>query len=174
MPPSEAAVWPKPTRLPLKVPQRQRSPLPTEDSLFATIPRMSRCKRKSRLIVLQQAKAAPTAGISIDNLTGTNIDLLTTPSYTFEGKTTDYASRFRLVFSASGDADDAPFAFIDADGNLVVLGEGTLQVFDILGHQLYAKQVSLTTNLSTLTTPGVYVLRLINGENVRTQKIVVR
>ncbi len=34
----------------------------------------------------------------IDNMTGTDIDLLATPSYTFESKTNDYASRFRLVF----------------------------------------------------------------------------
>ena len=33
----------------------------------------------------------------IDNLTGTDIDLLATPSYTFEAKTTDNASRFKLV-----------------------------------------------------------------------------
>lgn len=42
----------------------------------------------------------------IDNMTGTDIDLLATPSYTFESKTNDYASRFRLVFSASGNTDD--------------------------------------------------------------------
>jgi uncharacterized repeat protein (TIGR02543 family) len=36
----------------------------------------------------------------IDNLTGADIDLLASPSYTFTAKTTDYASRFKLVFSA--------------------------------------------------------------------------
>ena len=46
----------------------------------------------------------------IDNLTGEDIDLLSSvgastgsAAYTFEAKTTDYASRFRLVFSADGD-----------------------------------------------------------------------
>jgi hypothetical protein len=34
----------------------------------------------------------------IDNLTGDVIDLLAMPSYTFEAKTTDHASRFKLVF----------------------------------------------------------------------------
>ena len=34
----------------------------------------------------------------IDHLTGTEIDLLANPSYTFEAKTNDNASRFRLVF----------------------------------------------------------------------------
>ena len=34
----------------------------------------------------------------IDNMTGANIDLLTTPTYTFNATTNDYASRFKLVF----------------------------------------------------------------------------
>lgn len=112
----------------------------------------------------------------IDNLTGNDIDLLATPSYTFIAKTDDYASRFRLVFSANNDDLDSDdnFAFI-SNGQLVVTGEGTLQVIDAIGRQLYAKQVStLTSNLSPLTSPGVYVLRLVNGENVKTQKIVVK
>ena len=104
----------------------------------------------------------------IDNLTGAHIDLLTTPSYTFEAQTTDYASRFRLVFGAS-DTEEV-FAFV-SDGQLIVNGEGTLQIFDVLGHQLFAKQAPLTSNLSPLTSPGVYVLRLINGAEVKTQKI---
>ena len=112
----------------------------------------------------------------IDNLTGADVDLLTQASYTFQAKTTDYTSRFKLVFSANGNADDDDvFAFIDASGNIIVNGEGTLQVFDVLGHQLFTKQLpTLNSQLSTLNyTPGVYVLRLIDGEKVRTQKIVV-
>jgi hypothetical protein len=120
-------------------------------------------------------------------MTGADVDLLTpagnSPSerglggvYTFTAKTTDYESRFKLVFSICGDAndDDAPFAFIDASGNIIVNGEGTLQVFDALGHQLVTKQLStLNSQLSTPLAKGVYVLRLVNGENVRTQKIVI-
>lgn len=34
----------------------------------------------------------------IDNLTGADVDLLQTPAYSFTAKTTDYTSRFRLVF----------------------------------------------------------------------------
>ncbi len=35
----------------------------------------------------------------IDDVTGTDINLLATPSYTFEAKTTDTVSRFRLMFA---------------------------------------------------------------------------
>ena len=111
----------------------------------------------------------------IDNLTGADIDLLTTPSYAFTAKTTDYESRFKLVFSAidNGNENDN-FAFI-SDGNIIVNGEGTLQVIDALGRTLANKERStLNSQLSTLTfKPGVYVVRLINGNDVKVQKVVV-
>ena len=37
----------------------------------------------------------------IDNMTGNDVDLLATPSYTFEAKTTDQEKRFKLVFASS-------------------------------------------------------------------------
>ena len=110
----------------------------------------------------------------IDNLTGTDVDLFQTPTYTFTAKTTDYESRFKLVFSVCGDANDdneAPFAFI-SNGNLIVNGEGILQVTDVTGRFLFTgnarRQVSTTG-----FTPGVYVLQLIDGKHIKTQKIVV-
>lgn len=47
----------------------------------------------------------------VDNLTGTDVDLMALrqaqgpASYTFEAKITDYANRFKLVFSSGGDAE---------------------------------------------------------------------
>jgi hypothetical protein len=111
----------------------------------------------------------------IDNLAGTDIDLLQTPSYTFTARNDDYASRFKLVFNVQqgGEVADEDFAFI-SNGELIVNGTGTLQVIDALGRELVCKSLSpLTSHLSLLTfKPGVYVLRLIDGENVKTQKIV--
>ena len=112
----------------------------------------------------------------IDHKTGADIDLLATPSYSFEGRITDYASRFKLVFVKNDDNLDnqEDFAFI-SNGEIIVIGEGILQIFDVLGHQLFNNHLSsLNSHLSLFTSPGVYVLRLINGENVRTQKIVVK
>ena len=115
----------------------------------------------------------------IDNLTGADIDLLTTPSYTFTARSDDYPSRFKLVFSeddndGSGSPQENDFAFI-SDGNIIVTGEGVLQVIDVLGRQLFSQEVnsSLLTPHSSLSA-GVYVLRLINGNKVRTQKIVIK
>ena len=114
----------------------------------------------------------------IDNMTGTDVDLLVTPSYTFESKTSDYASRFRLMFSAGGDTNDEneePFAFV-SNGNIIVTGEyanATLQIVDMLGHVVVNTDVAHNVSTNGIAS-GVYVLRLINGNDVKTQKIVVR
>ena len=112
----------------------------------------------------------------IDNLTGADVDLLETPSYSFEAKTTDYESRFKLVFSANG--EDGPstgsgtFAFI-SDGNIIVNGEGVLQVVDVMGRVIVSGDARHCVSTTGMTT-GVYLLRLINGDDVRTQKIIIR
>ena len=111
----------------------------------------------------------------IDNATGADIDLLRMPTYTFNSAEAHYAARFKIVFAeeASNDIADS-FAFISND-ELIIDGTGTLQVFDVLGRMLISKDLlSLTSHLSTLTfKPGVYVLRLCNGKDVKTQKIVI-
>ncbi len=128
----------------------------------------------------------------IDNMTGADVDLLSAGdrgsvltmttegvSYTFTAKTTDYASRFRLVFSGQADgpsADEQLFAYI-SNGNIVIneadaLG-ASLQVVDMTG------RIVLSTGGHTQCVPttgipsGVYVLRLFNGDEVKTQKIVI-
>jgi hypothetical protein len=110
----------------------------------------------------------------IDNLTGNDVDLLVTPSYTFEAKYSDYPSRFKLVFASvceDADSDNENFAFIN-NGTIVVNQEGTLQIVDLTGRMIYqgdAKHGVSTNDLAL----GVYVLRLITVDGVKTQKIVV-
>lgn len=114
----------------------------------------------------------------IDNMTGTDVDLLATPSYTFESKTSDYVSRFRLVFSANGNTDnenEETFAII-SNGNIIVTGDyadATLQIVDMLGRVVVNTDVAHNVSTNGIAS-GVYVLRLINGNDVKTQKIVIR
>ncbi len=113
----------------------------------------------------------------IDNVTGADIDLLQTPNYTFEASTNDYASRFRLVFSAneSTSTGSENFAYFNGSTWTVSnIGEATLQVVDMMGRVLSSKTVSGNAEINLNQAAGVYVLRLVNGENVRTQKIVVK
>ena len=122
----------------------------------------------------------------IDNMTGADVDLLATNGedakhcvpYTFTAKTTDYESRFRLVFAANSEDGSSTgseaFAFF-SDGNIIVNGIGTLQVIDMLGHQLLSRDIHSAFRIPNSAFPkGVYVLRLIQGDNIKTQKIVIR
>ena len=109
----------------------------------------------------------------IDNITGIDVDLLATPKYTFEAHKTDYASRFKLVLDASNSVDNT-FAYI-SNGNVVVTnkGESVLRVIDVLGRLISTQIIHDNANISVMNIPGVYVLQLVNGTNVKTQKIVV-
>jgi len=115
----------------------------------------------------------------IDNMTGNDVDLLVTPSYTFEGKTTDYESRFRLVFATNcedADGDDETFAYV-SNGEIVITGVGdacnaSLQIVDMTGRVIRCLDVARNVSTNGMTA-GVYVLRLIKGNDVKTQKIVI-
>ncbi len=110
----------------------------------------------------------------IDNMTGIDIDLLQTPSYSFEAKTTDYASRFKLVFCTGNTMEDN-FAFY-SNGSFVINNEGeaTLQVIDVTGRIVKSESINGSASINVNAAAGVYMLRLINGDNVKVQKIVVR
>ena len=114
----------------------------------------------------------------IDNMTGADVDLLQTPSYTFTAKTTDYASRFKLVFSVCGDAngDNESFAFYNGSAWAITNeGEATLQIIDVTGRILRSEIISGNATISTNSLgAGVYVMRLVNGEDAKVQKIVVK
>ena len=107
----------------------------------------------------------------IDNLTGADQDLLANPSYAFNASTTDYANRFRLVF-ATGNNDDT-FAFF-SNGSLFVNNEGiaTLQVVDVTGRIIKSESINGCANVNIDAAPGVYMVRLVNGDNIKVQKVV--
>ncbi len=110
----------------------------------------------------------------VDNMTGNDVDLLQTPSYTFDALTTDYESRFKLVFATGSAADDS-FAFY-SNGNWIINNDGqaTLQVIDVTGRILSSETVNGSVSTTINAAPGVYMLRLVNGDNVKVQKVVVR
>ena len=119
----------------------------------------------------------------IDNMTGADIDCLSATEYRFSATPDDYKSRFRLVFDYTGieeNEEDGPstgsgtFAFQMGD-ELVVNGEGTLEVIDMLGRVIKTETLNgIQSTTTSPTTAGVYVLRLKNKEGRKVQKIVIR
>lgn len=112
----------------------------------------------------------------IDNMTGADVNLLRTPTYTFESTGHDHPFRFKLVLQGVDSDDDAPFAYF-ADGEIRLLVElchdASLQVMDMMGRLIVSSDAVCHISTNGMT-PGVYLLRLIDGTTVRTQKIVVR
>ena len=114
----------------------------------------------------------------IDNMTGANVDLLATPSYSFDARTTDNANRFRLMFNTNGvdeNTTTASFAYFNGSSwTISDMGEATLQVVDMMGRVISTQAISGNTDVNLNQAAGVYMLRLVNGENVMVQKVVVR
>ena len=119
----------------------------------------------------------------IDNITGANIDLLTTPNYTFNATTSDYASRFKLIFDPHyGIEEDDPstdsgtFAYY-ANGEIVIndveaCHGASLQIIDMTGRVIMKRDAINRVSTSDWA-KGIYVLRLTTPHGVRTQKMVI-
>ena len=110
----------------------------------------------------------------IDNLTGTDVDLLQNSSYTFNAQTTDYANRFKLVFATGVNSDDV-FGFF-TNGNWIINNDGDaiLQVIDATGRIMSNEEIHGSCSKRIDAAPGVYMLRLVKGNDVKVQKIVVK
>lgn len=118
-----------------------------------------------------------------DNKTGNDIDLLAPEqaegpiTYTFDATTTDYESRFKLVYATGSSVDGDSFTFLNSNGNFSIFGiegEATLQVLDVMGRMLSTETFNGSVEKRLNVAPGVYFIRLVNGSDVKTQKIVVR
>ena len=105
----------------------------------------------------------------IDILAEEEIDLSVNPSYTFIGSPADRMARFKIVFRNTGD-DGTSDIFAYQNGNdIIVSGEGELQIFDVMGRMVSRQRVNGVETVN-VKSQGVYIFRL----NDKTQKIVVR
>lgn len=117
----------------------------------------------------------------IDNLTGADIDLLATPSYQFTARKTDFASRFKLVFRTNSvddiDDSDDTFAYY-SDGQIYLVGDedtlnATMQVIDITG-RIVVRSVGANVISTNGLVPGVYTIQMVQNNQVRNQKIIIK
>ena len=115
----------------------------------------------------------------VDNMTGAITDMLRSDHYTFDAKTSDYASRFYLTYACTGieevNEGDGSFAFFDGS-EWVVNGKGQLDIIDVTGRVLFSKRIANEQNRVNLNNvaPGVYMMRVSDGKDTMVQKIVVR
>lgn len=108
----------------------------------------------------------------IDRLTGEDVDMLLEDEYSFIGSKNDNENRFivRLEYSENpAGFESSTFAWQNGS-DIIVTGEGELQVFDVMGRRVSTMRVSGETTITAPSMHGVYIFKL----NDKTQKIVVK
>lgn len=101
----------------------------------------------------------------IDRLAQKDIDLLVEKEYTFIGSPADSEGRFIVRLGIS---NDDVFAY-QSGNDIVVSGEGELQVYDVTGRMVMNTTINGVQTVS-IPSNGVYIFKL----NEMVQKIVVR
>ena len=112
--------------------------------------------------------------VLVDRSTGIETNLLV-EDYTFTAKAEEDEGRFLVKFVNSQQlADDDDFVY-QSGGELIVSTQGTIQIVDVLGRVVYQKEHSNDINRIDVENLGnaTYVVRCVNGNKVKTQKIVI-
>ncbi len=105
----------------------------------------------------------------LDKITGDDVDMLSEGYYTFIGSPSDRYDRFVLRFGSTASTISDVFAYQNGD-EIVVNGEGELQVFDVMGRMIANHRVSGVETVEKPSQCGVYIFKL----NEKIQKIVIR
>lgn len=105
----------------------------------------------------------------VDRLTGNDVDMLVEHEYSFIGTANDNANRFIVKLNANSESADDNFVYQNGD-DIVVSGEGDLQVFDVMGRIIASQRINGVETLRKPDKTGVYIYKM----NEKTQKIVVR
>lgn len=114
--------------------------------------------------------------VLVDNLTGEETNLLK-DSYTFMATTTDAPDRFVIKLAKDEEVEDS-FIYIN-NGELIfdnLSSDAIINVFDVLGRNIatFNNCGDTTFRVSTdLFADGVYMVRVIEGNNVKVQKMVI-
>jgi hypothetical protein len=110
----------------------------------------------------------------VDRLANVETNMLTS-SYSFTTIPEESGDRFLLKFAkGEGSDDDDKFAFLSGN-ELIVEAEGTVQIIDVMGRVVYSNDVTSDNNRidASKFNTAAYIIRLINDNGVKTQKIVV-
>ncbi len=107
----------------------------------------------------------------LDRRTGKDIDMLLDGEYRFIASPSDSEARFIVKLKYNADDTSVESDIIaHQDGNdIVVNGEGELQIFDVMGRMIATQQINGVQTIHVSST-GIYIFKL----NEKTQKIVVR
>ena len=112
----------------------------------------------------------------LDKMTGIKTNLLL-ESYTFMATTADDPERFVIKLNKNAsDFDNDNFIFINNNEIIInnIEGRASLQIFDVMGRYICNYEVTGSANISTEAfTSGVYIIRMMDDNGVKTQKVVL-
>jgi hypothetical protein len=107
----------------------------------------------------------------VDRLTGVETDILT-DSYTFQAMTDDAPDRFILRMNRQVESEN----FVYRSGEeLIINAEGSVQIIDVMGRIVYNNEIvndNHRVNIGSLKN-AAYIVRVVNANEVKTQKVVI-
>lgn len=117
----------------------------------------------------------------VDNLTGADVDLLDaaastgSASFTFDAKTDDYASRFKIVFNNTGNSQNGDNFAFQSGKRLIIPNIGNdseMQIFDVMGRNIMTKPCYGSFDEEIYLKSGIYTILLQSESDTQVQKIV--
>ncbi|MBO7286996.1 MAG: S8 family serine peptidase [Bacteroidales bacterium] len=112
--------------------------------------------------------------VLVDKINGVETDMLTR-SYSFTTTPQENGNRFVLKFAkGNSTVEQDKFAFMSGE-ELIFNTDGVVQIIDVMGRVIYSNEVTSDNNRINVSnfSKAAYLVRLINGDGAKTQKIVV-
>ena len=112
--------------------------------------------------------------VLLDRFTGAETNLLV-EDYDFTATSRDEHDRFIVkLVDGQQSADNSHFAYVSGE-DLILEAEGKVQIIDVMGRMVYSNDVEGDNNRIDVSNfrNGAYVVRLINEEGVKVQKIIL-
>ena len=113
--------------------------------------------------------------ILVDRFTGVETDMLVENEYSFIASNDDNVNRF-VIRLANGQQTTDNSQFVYQSGEELILSiEGSVQIVDMLGRVVYSNEHSDAYNRINVSefNDATYVVRVVNEEGVKVQKVVI-
>lgn len=110
----------------------------------------------------------------LDKETGEKVNILE-ESYTFMATTADNPERFVLLKANSQQPiANSHFAYVSGE-ELIINAEGVVQIIDVMGRIIYSNDVTSDNSRINVSgfTNAAYIIRLVNENGVKVQKVVI-
>ena len=112
--------------------------------------------------------------VLVDRLTGIETNMLIEDEYKFVATSKDNAKRFFIRLDNGQQSTDNDSMFVYQSGEeLIVNAEGTIQIIDMMGRVVYSSNADNNRIDVSGLNKSAYIVRNINENTVRTQKIVI-